>query len=90
LRDAHWINAGVGWSHRGHEVVGRGQAIVPRTRTAQPRPPLTGLVVVVALIAATTTQTGRTVHAEPDQGIYPLGVKVSGQQPALSSVHGVR
>ena len=39
--------------------------------------PLVSHEVVVELIAATTTQTGLAVHAELDQGIYPLGVKVS-------------
>jgi Rhodopirellula transposase DDE domain len=38
--------------------------------------------VVVELIAATTTRTGLTVHAELDRGAYPLGIKVSDQQLA--------
>ena len=37
---------------------------------------------VVELIAATTTQTRVTVHAELDPGGYPLSVKVSDQQLA--------
>jgi hypothetical protein len=44
--------------------------------------PLVSHQVVVALIAATTTQTGLAVHAELDQESYPLGVKVSDQQLA--------
>jgi Rhodopirellula transposase DDE domain len=44
--------------------------------------PLVSHEVVVALIAATTTQTGLTVHAELDQESYPLGVKVSDQELA--------
>jgi hypothetical protein len=38
--------------------------------------------VVVELIAATTTQPGLTVHAELNQGSYPLGVKVSDEELA--------
>lgn len=37
---------------------------------------------IVQLIAATTTRTGLTVHAELDPGAYPLGVTVSDQQLA--------
>jgi transposase len=44
--------------------------------------PLVSHEVVVELIAATTTRTGLTVHAELDPGAYPLGVKVSDQQLA--------
>ena len=55
--------------------------------------PLVCHEVVVALIAATTTQTGLAVHAELDQGSYPLGVKVSDQELAAvplvrHDVHG--
>ncbi|UQA90574.1 ISAzo13 family transposase [Streptomyces halobius] len=39
--------------------------------------PLTSYEVVVQSIAATTTRTGLTVHAELDPGRYPTGVKVS-------------
>ena len=35
---------------------------------------------VVNLIAATTTRTGLTVHAELDDGEYPKGIKVSDKQ----------
>lgn len=39
--------------------------------------PLSSHEVVVQSIAATTTRTGLTVHAELDTGAYPTGVKVS-------------
>jgi hypothetical protein len=39
--------------------------------------PLTSHEVIVQSIAATTTRTGLTVHAELDPGSYPTGVKVS-------------
>ncbi|MCX4648017.1 MULTISPECIES: ISAzo13 family transposase [unclassified Streptomyces] len=39
--------------------------------------PLNSHEVVVKSIAATTTRTGLTVHAELDTGAYPTGVKVS-------------
>ncbi|HEV3291636.1 MAG TPA: ISAzo13 family transposase [Streptosporangiaceae bacterium] len=39
--------------------------------------PLTSHEVVVSSIAATTTRTGLTVHAELDPGSYPAGEKVS-------------
>jgi hypothetical protein len=38
--------------------------------------PLTSHEVIVELIGAITTQTGLRVRSEPDQGTYPLGVKV--------------
>jgi hypothetical protein len=44
--------------------------------------PLTSHEVIVQTIAATTTATGLTVHAELDPGRYPDGVKVSDQQLA--------
>ena len=44
--------------------------------------PLTSHEVVVQSIAATTTRTGLTVHAELDPGRYPDGVKVSNEQLA--------
>jgi hypothetical protein len=44
--------------------------------------PLTSHEVVVQAIAATTTRTGLTVHAELDPGSYPDGVKVSSEQMA--------
>jgi len=42
--------------------------------------PLTSHQVVVNSIAATTTRTGLTVHAELDPGSYPAGVQVSKAQ----------
>jgi hypothetical protein len=44
--------------------------------------PLTSLEVVVQSIAATTTRTGLTVHAELDCGGYPTGTQVSDEQMA--------
>lgn len=42
--------------------------------------PLTSHEVIVQTIAATTTSTGLTVHAELDQASYPTGVKIPDQQ----------
>ncbi len=42
--------------------------------------PLTSHDVIVSTIAATTTRTGLTVHAELDTAEYPLGVKIPDQQ----------
>ena len=39
--------------------------------------PLTSHEVIIQTIAATTTRTGLTVHAEPGPGTYPLGVTVT-------------
>ena len=39
--------------------------------------PLTSHEVIVETIAATTTRTGLTVHAELDQNLYPIGVKIA-------------
>jgi hypothetical protein len=44
--------------------------------------PLTSHQVVVQSIAATTTRTGLTVHAELDSGSYPIGIQVSDEQMA--------
>ena len=44
--------------------------------------PLTSHEVIVSTIAATTTRTGLTVHAELDTGSYPTGVKISDAQLA--------
>lgn len=44
--------------------------------------PLTSHEVIVNSIAATTTRTGLSVHAELDDGRYPLGVKISDEQMA--------
>ena len=42
--------------------------------------PLTSHEVIVQTIAATTTRTGLTVHAELDTGTYPTGIKIPDQQ----------
>ena len=44
--------------------------------------PLTSHQVVVQSIAATTTRTGLTVHAELDSDSYPIGIQVSDEQMA--------
>jgi transposase len=44
--------------------------------------PLTSHEVIVETIAATTTRTGLTVHAELDTGSYPAGVRISDQHMA--------
>lgn len=44
--------------------------------------PLTSHEVIVETIAATTTRTGLTVHAQLDTGAYPTGVKVSDEAMA--------
>jgi DDE family transposase len=44
--------------------------------------PLTSHEVIVNSIAATTTRTGLSVHAELDDGLYPLGVKINDEQMA--------
>ena len=44
--------------------------------------PLVSHEVIVELIGATTTSAGLRVHAELDQGAYPLGVKVSDEDLA--------
>ena len=41
--------------------------------------PLTSHEVIVETIAATTTSTGLTVHAELDQATYPIGVNIPRQ-----------
>ena len=38
--------------------------------------PLASHEVIVQTIAATTTRTGLSVHAELDTGIYPTGIKI--------------
>ncbi|MGX1219127.1 hypothetical protein RKD42_000386 [Streptomyces ambofaciens] len=43
--------------------------------------PLTSHDVIVNSIAATTTRTGLTVHAELDPGTYDTGIKVTGALP---------
>jgi hypothetical protein len=49
--------------------------------------PLTSHEVVVNTIAATTTRTGLSVHAELDDGTYPLGVTISDQDMAALPLH---
>lgn len=44
--------------------------------------PLTSYQVIVELIAATTTRTGLSVHAELDTNSYPKGIKISDAQMA--------
>jgi hypothetical protein len=44
--------------------------------------PLTSHEVILASIAATTTRTGLSVHAELDTGTYPTGIEVSDAQIA--------
>jgi hypothetical protein len=44
--------------------------------------PLTSLVTIVSLIAATTTETGLRVRAEIDKGRYPKGRKLSDKEMA--------
>ena len=44
--------------------------------------PLESLAVVVKLIAATSTRTGLAVQAQPDDGSYPTGTKVSDEDMA--------
>ncbi len=41
--------------------------------------PLTSHEVIVNTIAATTTRTGLSVHAELDTNTYPVGVKIPDQ-----------
>jgi hypothetical protein len=48
--------------------------------------PLTSHEVIVQTIAATTTATGLTVHAELDTGLYPAGIKISDAQMAALPV----
>ena len=42
--------------------------------------PLTSLTVIVGLIAGTQTRTGLVVRAALDEGIYPIGMKVTDEQ----------
>jgi hypothetical protein len=44
--------------------------------------PLTSRAVVVNLIGSTTTTTGLTIHAELDEGAYPIGTKVTDEKLA--------
>mgnify|MGYP003946027303 FL=1 len=48
--------------------------------------PLTSRLVVVELIAATTTKTGLTVRCELDTQLYPKGIKVSDEEMASLNI----
>ena len=50
--------------------------------------PLTSHQVIVNSIAATTTKTGLTVHAELDTRPYPVGVKIPDQEMAALETNG--
>ena len=52
--------------------------------------PLESHQVIVNTIAATTTRTGLTVHAELDTGSYPKGIKVTDQQMKDLEQHALR
>ena len=51
--------------------------------------PLTSHEVIVETIAATTTSTGLTVHAELDQATYPTGVNIPDKQMKALETEGV-
>lgn len=51
--------------------------------------PLTSHEVIVATIAATTTSTGLSVHAELDPASYPVGVKIPDQQMKTLETNGI-
>ena len=51
--------------------------------------PLTSHEVIVQTIAATTTSTGLTVHAELDEAIYPVGVKISDKDMKNLETQGI-
>ncbi len=50
--------------------------------------PLTSHEVIVETIAATTTRTGLSVHAELDEGTYPTGVKIPDKDMTTLSASG--
>jgi hypothetical protein len=52
--------------------------------------PLTSVVAIVNLIAATTTETGLHVRAEIDKGKYPKGRKISDEEMAQIRLHPSR
>jgi Rhodopirellula transposase DDE domain len=52
--------------------------------------PLETHQVVVDTIAATTTRTGLTVHAELDAGSYPKRIKITDQQMKDLEQHALR
>ena len=49
--------------------------------------PLTSRAVIVGLIAGTRTKTGLVVRAALDEGLYPIGMKVSDEQLAAVTLH---
>jgi len=51
--------------------------------------PLTSHEVIVETIAATTTSTGLTVHAELDQSLYPTGVKIPDKDLKALETQGI-
>ena len=51
--------------------------------------PLTSHEVIVETIAATTTSTGLTVHAELDEATYPAGVKIPDTQMKALENEGI-
>ena len=51
--------------------------------------PLTSHDVIVNTIAATTTSTGLTVHAELDTAEYPTGVKITDTEMKALKTDGV-
>ena len=51
--------------------------------------PLTSHEVIVQTIAATTTGTGLSVHAELDTNAYPTGVKILDEQMKALETRGI-
>jgi hypothetical protein len=51
--------------------------------------PLTSHEVIVETIAATTTSTGLTVHAELDDDTYPTGIRIPDQQMQTLETNGI-
>ena len=51
--------------------------------------PLTSHEVIVNTIAATTTRTGLTVHAELDTGTYPTGIKIPDREMKALETTGI-
>jgi hypothetical protein len=49
--------------------------------------PLTSLMVIVGLIAGTQTRTGLVVRAALDEGLYPIGMKVTDEQLQAVNLH---
>ncbi len=48
--------------------------------------PLVNLLVVIALIANTTTKTGLKIHCELDLNTYPKGIKISDEEMATLNI----